>query len=259
MQLDVKFSEMGHSFSPEFGELTPVSGKNGLSAYEIAVAKGFEGTEAEWLESLHGRDGRDGQDGQDGEDGRDGVIWTDLGEFDDPYAEMDNIIDDGYYRLSDGEFVYSLHVERLKETYLGQTYWNEEEGRTQFYCRSAWFNASEGEWEFDTWDVLCTYSALSQYSPKNHAHRTSLNTTGFESWINVFRAGQHQINIRSEDKSYIVDQIAFNNRPTTTIHCCQRYYEVSEPWIVYARHGTTDGNYVLVDWDEWHVTGGGDG
>ena len=30
----------------------------GLSAYEIAVKNGFEGTEAEWLESLRGEDGR---------------------------------------------------------------------------------------------------------------------------------------------------------------------------------------------------------
>ena len=30
----------------------------GLSAYEIAVKNGFEGTEAEWLLSLHGSDGK---------------------------------------------------------------------------------------------------------------------------------------------------------------------------------------------------------
>ena len=35
-------------------------GSDGLSAYEIAVANGFTGTEAEWLESLHGADGTDG-------------------------------------------------------------------------------------------------------------------------------------------------------------------------------------------------------
>lgn len=29
-------------------------GKDGLSAYEVAVNEGFEGTEAEWLESLKG-------------------------------------------------------------------------------------------------------------------------------------------------------------------------------------------------------------
>ena len=30
----------------------------GLSAYEIAVKNGFEGTEAQWLESLRGTDGK---------------------------------------------------------------------------------------------------------------------------------------------------------------------------------------------------------
>jgi hypothetical protein len=32
-------------------------GADGLSAYEIAVKNGFEGTEQEWLDSLHGKDG----------------------------------------------------------------------------------------------------------------------------------------------------------------------------------------------------------
>lgn len=34
-------------------------GSDGNSAYEIAVAHGFEGTEAEWMESLRGQDGED--------------------------------------------------------------------------------------------------------------------------------------------------------------------------------------------------------
>lgn len=43
-------------------------GQNGFSAYEVAVANGFVGTEAEWLASLVGTPGADGQDGQDGAD-----------------------------------------------------------------------------------------------------------------------------------------------------------------------------------------------
>lgn len=39
------------------------TGVNGESAYEIAVANGFEGTEEEWLESLRGEDGAAGADG----------------------------------------------------------------------------------------------------------------------------------------------------------------------------------------------------
>lgn len=45
----------------------------GKSAYEIAVENGFEGTEAEWLESLKGEKGADGKDGINGTDGKNGV------------------------------------------------------------------------------------------------------------------------------------------------------------------------------------------
>ena len=48
-------------------------GKDGKSAYEIAVEYGFVGTEAEWLKSLKGVDGKDGVNGKDGCDGRNGA------------------------------------------------------------------------------------------------------------------------------------------------------------------------------------------
>ncbi len=63
-----------------------VNGKDGLSAYEIAVKNGFVGTVSEWLESLKGSDGlpgkdgingTDGVDGKDGADGRNGVDGRD--------------------------------------------------------------------------------------------------------------------------------------------------------------------------------------
>ena len=49
------------------------NGKDGSSAYEIAIENGFVGTAAEWLESLKGRDGIDGKDGLPGKDGKDGA------------------------------------------------------------------------------------------------------------------------------------------------------------------------------------------
>lgn len=58
------------------------SGNDGASAYEIAVANGFVGTEVEWLASLQGEDGADGAQGpqgiqgvqgNDGSDGADGL------------------------------------------------------------------------------------------------------------------------------------------------------------------------------------------
>ena len=44
-------------------------GKDGKSAFEIAIEHGFVGTETEWLESLKGVDGKDGCDGRNGVDG----------------------------------------------------------------------------------------------------------------------------------------------------------------------------------------------
>ena len=52
---------------------TGATGKDGRSAYEIAIENGFVGTVAEWLESLKGRDGIDGKDGLPGKDGKDGA------------------------------------------------------------------------------------------------------------------------------------------------------------------------------------------
>ncbi|WP_326806660.1 glycerophosphodiester phosphodiesterase [Streptomyces sp. NBC_01775] len=57
---------------PAEGEYLTVAGPQGLpgidgaSAYVLAVADGFEGTEEEWLTSLRGPAGDDGQDGTDG-------------------------------------------------------------------------------------------------------------------------------------------------------------------------------------------------
>ena len=56
---------------------TGANGKDGRSAYEIAIENGFVGTAAEWLESLKGRDGKDGLPGKDGKDGADGLPGRD--------------------------------------------------------------------------------------------------------------------------------------------------------------------------------------
>lgn len=54
------------------------SESKGDSAYQIAVANGFEGTEQEWLESLKGTDGKNGVDGSDGTDGKDAFTLDEL-------------------------------------------------------------------------------------------------------------------------------------------------------------------------------------
>ena len=60
MKLNVTFRESTQKINANFGETQTIHGKDGLSAYEIAIKNGFEGTEEEWLNSLAGADGKDG-------------------------------------------------------------------------------------------------------------------------------------------------------------------------------------------------------
>ena len=60
------------------------AGADGKSAYEVAVANGYTGTQAQWLASLKGADGAPGKDGSNGKDGQ---TWQ-------PY-----IADDGYWHI----------------------------------------------------------------------------------------------------------------------------------------------------------------
>lgn len=68
---DVNFPSSA-DFKANFGEVQVISGKDGLSAYEIAVKNGFEGSEQEWLDSLKGKDGYTPIKGIDYFDGKDG-------------------------------------------------------------------------------------------------------------------------------------------------------------------------------------------
>lgn len=66
---DARFALKG-----EGGTGTPgADGADGLSAYEVAVANGFIGSEVEWLASLMGEPGLPGKDGVDGKNGIDGA------------------------------------------------------------------------------------------------------------------------------------------------------------------------------------------
>lgn len=53
--------------------MTDVDGQPGPSAYEVARANGFSGTESEWLDSLRGEPGEPGDPGDDGDMSEAGV------------------------------------------------------------------------------------------------------------------------------------------------------------------------------------------
>lgn len=71
-------------------DLSGAQGIQGLSAYQIAVQEGYEGTETEWLASLKGEKGDTGIKGDKGEDGKDFVIKGHYDTIDDLTSAITN-------------------------------------------------------------------------------------------------------------------------------------------------------------------------
>ena len=79
--IDMEFESTDQYIDLDFSETTVIPGgdspggtpgKDGKSAYEIALDHGFVGSEEEWLDSLHGRDGYTPIKGKDYFDGAPG-------------------------------------------------------------------------------------------------------------------------------------------------------------------------------------------
>ncbi len=110
-----------------------VDGKDGKSAYEIAVDNGFVGTEKEWLESLKGKDGKDGSNGigidntEIDEEGNVIIRYTDGTSKTISKIMYDNILSaldfypysDGTYGVSVGKAIYLEDI-IIPSTYDGK-------------------------------------------------------------------------------------------------------------------------------------------
>lgn len=90
----------------EISDLTPAflkgqkgeagaDGKDGLSAYEVAIQNGFIGTEEEWLESLKGEEGASGMVGFEV---RDGYL----------FAISENSENINKYKIKDGHMIVTI-------------------------------------------------------------------------------------------------------------------------------------------------------
>lgn len=93
---------------PEINEIiSRAEFKRGKSAYEIAVEKGYEGSEEEWLESIRGQDGYTPVKGIDYFDGADGYTpqkGIDYNDGQDGYTPVKGV---DYFDGKDGEDGYT--------------------------------------------------------------------------------------------------------------------------------------------------------
>lgn len=78
-ELDLKDDITAEELATELNEY--IVGKDGKSAYEVAVDEGFEGSERRWLESLKGEQGPVGPQGEQGPQGK--PAFQEMEVFDD--------------------------------------------------------------------------------------------------------------------------------------------------------------------------------
>lgn len=148
-------------------------GADGASAYQLAVAGGFEGTVEEWLASLQGAPGADGADGANGANGADGAsayevavaegfvgdeaAWLlslkgDKGDDGDPGADGD-----------DGASAYAVAV---ANGFVG--------------TESEWLASLVGPPGTTTWDGIT--DKPTEFPPADHGH-TAADVTDFENTV----------------------------------------------------------------------------
>ena len=56
MDFEMELETEENNFKMDLNATETLKGADGLSAYEVALKNGFEGSEEEWLNSLHGYD-----------------------------------------------------------------------------------------------------------------------------------------------------------------------------------------------------------
>lgn len=179
-----------------------------------------------------------------------GVV--DLGEDPEFFDKLDSFVEEGNYKVSDGDFVYTVKIERPSENTVGQTYWSTEEGIGTAYARTGWFDGES--WSFNIWDApLYSDNAHNLFADKQHVHYLMKSTDNFEEWIDNYTPGSFRVLDSTTQKYYYVSAEGYSAALNGRLRRYQSYFEATEPWKVYSRTGSAAvGNSGYITWDAWH-------
>ena len=218
------------------------NGKDGRSAYEIAIENGFVGTVAEWLESLKGRDGIDGKDGLPGKDGKDGAdglpgkdgISPDLTNYPDTDA-VKALVQDAVQPLLQQAHIHKnldvlddltadeLSLLRTLQEFEDDTTYNTQTFREAIAALNEKAHTHENQSALDQitaakiaqWDALGTQinglsTKVTVYSEKTERTLESLqkqidNLTSGRNYTILFQSGQNAISTYAPTLSMILD------------------------------------------------------
>ena len=196
MQLLKKLSEMQ----------TGANGKDGRSAYEIAIENGFVGTVAEWLESLKGRDGIDGKDGLPGKDGKDGLPGKDGTNGKDGRDGIDGKdgVSPDLTNYPDNDAVKAL-IQNAVQPLLEKAHTHENQSALDQITA-----AKIAQWDGFGTQINGLSTKVTVYSEKTERTLESLqkqidNLTSGRNYTVLFQSGQNAISTYASNLSMILD------------------------------------------------------
>ena len=179
------------------------NGKDGRSAYEIAIENGFVGTVAEWLESLKGRDGIDGKDGKDGADGLPGKDGTNGKDGKDGRDGKDGVSPD-LTNYPDTDAVKAL-VQDVVQPLLEKAHTHENQSALDQITA-----AKIAQWDGFGTQINGLSTKVTVYSEKTERTLESLqkqidNLTSGRNYTVLFQSGQNAISTYAPNLSMILD------------------------------------------------------
>ena len=179
------------------------NGKDGRSAYEIAIENGFVGTVAEWLESLKGRDGIDGKDGKDGADGLPGKDGTNGKDGKDGRNGKDGVSPD-LTNYPDTDAVKAL-IQDAVQPLLEKAHTHENQSALDQITA-----AKIAQWDGFGTQINGLSTKVTVYSEKTERTLESLqkqldNLTSGRNYTVLFQSEQNAISTYAPDISMILD------------------------------------------------------
>ena len=182
---------------------TGANGKDGRSAYEIAIENGFVGTAAEWLESLKGRDGIDGKDGKDGADGLPGKNGTNGKDGKDGRDGKDGVSPD-LTNYPDTDAVKAL-IQDAVQPLLEKAHTHENQAVLDQITAT-----KIAQWDGFGTQINGLSTKVTVYSEKTERTLESLqkqidNLTNGRNYTILFQSGQNAVSTYASDISMILD------------------------------------------------------
>ena len=182
---------------------TGANGKDGRSAYEIAIENGFVGTAAEWLESLKGRDGINGKDGKDGADGLPSKDGTNGKDGKDGRDGKDGVSPD-LTNYPDTDVVKAL-IQAAVQPLLEKAHTHENQSALDQITA-----AKIAQWDGFGTQINGLSTKVTVYSEKTERTLESLqkqidNLTSGRNYTVLFQSGQDAISTYASNLSMILD------------------------------------------------------